>query len=273
MLAPLFQIAFLHDYFADGQLAACRVQPDGATGLVIDRFRLQTRFEQGVFSLLMVWQDDAGALLGYLRHVLELATLRFLLIGDEQEFFQITELPLNWLGQLQLASAGATKTAAGQMQMTPVLMAAPVPKDGAIAVISIALDDLLLAMGQEVRYVVHFQARRVHWLYYLVNRSQMVLKNPAVVGQNGKQFGGPETVVLPGGETALSFSSGEQLFPLRQIPATSFDLVDRMVLPLQSQQQEVEHCLIKGLPTPRLGQLNIARTQQQRFICAMHVYL
>jgi hypothetical protein len=273
MIGQLFQITFLHDYFPDGKLGNCRVVADADTARIIDRYRLLPRMEQGVFSLNTVFQEEPAALAAYLSQQLGAEPLRFSLLCDEQLFFQVTDLPLDWVGQLQLGSRAAARTAGGALAMTPVLSGDPAGGNGAIAVISIWLDDLLLMGGENVRYVVEFQARSVGWRYYLINRSQVVLKNPAIVGKSGQSFSGPDAVVLPGGENALSFSSENDAFPLRQFPRVMFDLVDRMVLPSPSREQTVEHCLIKGLPTPTAGQLNIARTGQSQIYCAMHVYL
>lgn len=274
MIEQLFQIEFLHGYFSGGRMKNCRLAPDAATARLIDRYRLAPLMEDGVFSLHTMFQDGAAALAEYLQSQLEAGVLRFFVVCDEKQFFLITDLPLDWCGQVVFSSASAAPGAGGTLALASALAESSGGGEGAVAVVSIRLGDLLAMGGKNVRYVAQFPVRAVHWLYYMVNRSDITLRNPAVVGKNGSRFDGPETVVLASGESALSFKSGAERFPLQQAPVTMFDLVDRLGPAQQAEMHESEHCLIKGLPTPRPDQLNITRTALSSYVfCAMHVYL
>lgn len=274
-MAPLFQISLLHRYFSNGKLDGALVLADSSTRQVIDRYRLIARMQDGVFSLCGDFQGGKHAFVSYLEGLLGPgAVLRFYVVADQRKFFFITDLPLDWLGQLEFSSGLTEKTVGGQIDLLPVLGSGNAGWSEAVAVISIRLQDLLLMGDASVRYVIDLHARKVGWRYYLINRSEYVLKNPVVTGNNGQLFYGPETALLPAGDRALVFSSEQQQFSLQQTPLFFCNLVDKLVLPLQSDGQAVEHTLIKGLPTPKQDQLSIVHTAGLlHAVCAMHVYL
>lgn len=114
----------------------------------------------------------------------------------------------------------------------------------------------------------------MHWVYYLVNRSQTKLNNPMICNKERYFFDGPEPVVLSNGEKGLSFNSGERLFPLEQVPTKLFDLVDRLPASMHTEFQSVEHCLIQGLPTPNKGQFSVRQKDTNKYVFSeMYIYL
>jgi len=273
MTEKLFQIEFLHSYFSDGRLRNCRLLPDADTARIMDRYQLLPRMQDGVFSLHTLSQPSAAELLAYLQGLAPTEPLRFFLVCDEADFFAMTELPLDWVGQLDLRSQSVRKDPSGKSEMLARYGAAA-GADGGVAVISIYPADLLSADAGAGNYLVTFHAKRAPWLYYLVNRSELKLENPVVVGRNGDVFDGPYAIVLPGGENALRFDSGNEQFPLQQTPTLMFDLIDR---PSGAQQPDgftMERCLIKGLPVAARDKLSVVLLSgQSSVVFAMHVYL
>jgi hypothetical protein len=141
-------------------------------------------------------------------------------------------------------------------------------------VISIFPDDLLAMKVGNIRYVVDFKVRATHWQYCLINRSKAKLNNPMICNQQRVCLEGPVPTVLPNGEHALRFSSGEMQFPVQQVPDVAFDLIDSFVPPLQTNGKTVERCLIKGLPTPKQGQFDIRQSNANPYVFSeMYVYL
>ncbi|WP_248798692.1 hypothetical protein [Pseudomonas sp. MWU13-2105] len=263
----MFQIEFRHDYFADGKLAEFQLVADGPTAQLLDRYQLVARLQNGLFGLL---GDRVNAdFIAYLRDQAPAGQLTFLLCCDPRRFFFITDLPLDWLGALWLSSSEGEKNPSGQIEISPTPGERWAGRGDVVAVIRLDLDDLL-ARGVDAYYLVDFKARELAWQYYLVNRSEVILQNPVIVAENGQRFEGPESFQLPSGEQALSFSCADQRFPLRQVPKIVFDLVDRLAL--SSEEQLVEHCYIKGLPTPGQAQWGLSE-RSSGAVCTLYVYL
>lgn len=274
MIEQLFNIQIRHTYFSDGVFHTCEVIADSNTEKIISSYELMSSMEGGIFGLYTSCAGDAVGLLEYLNEQLRGEPLRFLLTADESSFVFITDLPLDWVGQIEFSSrSGVRKVEDGEAAIELVSQLSPrrVNQQYVIGVISIYLDDLLALGSQNIHYLIDFQARSLPWRYYLVNRSQMKLHSPKVCNQE-QTFEGPEAVVLPNGEDGLCFSSGERKFPLQQIPGPLFDLVDRLPPTMDVEGDSVEHCLIQGLPTPSDGGLRQTEKSQQVF-SAMYVYL
>lgn len=255
MMIPLFQIFLFHRYFTSGVFESCQIIPDVNTRIFLQRYSLVLRTEVGKIGLYGSNKIAPLALLGYLQQQLAGAPLQFLMICNESRFLQITNVPLDYVGQIALsskASRAVDTDASGELQreIEPVFGPRQLSQSGVIGLASVYLDDCLTSGGQNVCYQVNFQARVLHWLYYVVNRSQSKLHKPVVCNQQKMYFDAPVPVLLSTGESALSFSSGNMQFPLQEHPETSFDLIDNLQPSLHASEQAIEHCLITGLPTP-----------------------
>lgn len=259
MTVRLLQITLFHSYFSSGLFESCWLTPDPFTAAFLSRYQLFMRDESGIFGLYSDNSNpDVAGLVRYLNGKLAGAPLRFLLGNDESQFYRMTNLPFDYVGQIGLSSAaGAPGPAPDRAPPGPVrreLVAAMGPRvvnqPGVIGVFSVYLDDWLAIGATDVCYETHFQARTLHWQYYLINRSQIKLNNPVIRNQQKAYFEGPVPLVLSTGEKALSFSSGEMEFPLRQVPDGLFSLIDNLQSSLHANAPPIERCLINGLPTP-----------------------
>jgi hypothetical protein len=277
MNKQLFQIQLLHGYFADGLYQYCKVLADSDTIKLMDRYKLLTRMRDGIFSVYMTCQDSAVAFVSYLNDQLQGEPLRFLLAANEEQFVSITDVPFDWCGQMGFSSKLTIpeNTQSGTpLQLKAELGNRTVSQQNVIGVICIYLDDLLVMGCNSICYVIEFKARAMHWVYYLINRSQTKLNNPMICNKERYFFDGPESVVLSNGEKGLSFNSGDRLFPLEQVPTKLFDLVDRLPASMHAEFQPVEHCLIQGLPTPNAGQFSVRQKDTKKYMCSeMYIYL
>lgn len=273
----LFNIQLLHSYFSDGVFKSCKVIADSDTKKLIDRYRILTRMNEGIFYLYAPFQYVPVDFVQYLDDQLGGEPLRFLLTANEEQFVSITELPLDWLGQVSLNSKSVIQEKAkghAAFQLKPELSDRKIIQPNVIGVISIYLDDLLAMECKDIRYVIEFNARSLHWVYYLINRSQTKLNNPIICSKDRYLFDGPESVVFSNGEKGLSFHSGETPFPLEQVPSKLFDLVDRLPALDHTEFSQVERCLIQGLPTPNEGQFSVKQKDTGKYIFSeMYIYL
>ncbi len=250
-MIELFHIALYHGYFADGVFGACTLVPDPASAHFLRRYRLTVRSQPGQIALYCDSATAALPMLGYLNDRLDGAPLQFLLMADEARFAQITDLPLDFVGQVMLSSS-STRVLSGspERELIPQLGPRTLTQSGVIGAVSVHLADCLADGAPGIAYRANFQARVLHWLYYVVNRSQGKLHTPLIRNQQRIAFETPTAVTLPNGEAALSFSSGNLHFPLQQNANCAFDLIDDVQTSGQAGSNAVEHCLIRGLPTP-----------------------
>lgn len=273
----LLRIQVLHSYFAGGVYHHCSVGANSDTKKVMERYNLLTRMNEGIFTLYTTCQDSVLAFVSYLNEQLQGKPLKFLLTANEQQFVSITDLPADYCGPLRLSSKCVVpqQTSTGtQLQFQAEWSGKTVNQPNVIGVICIYLDDLLALGCNNIRYVIAFNARALHWVYYLINRSQTKLNKPMICNKERYFFAGPEPVVLSNGEKGLSFHSGKKLFPLEQEPSQLFDLVDQLPVAMHSGSQAVEHCLIQGLPTPTAGQFSVRQLDTNKYVCSeMYIYL
>ncbi|WP_024674805.1 hypothetical protein [Pseudomonas syringae] len=265
----LFQICFMHGYFADGKLHDFQVIADYPTAQLIARYRLVSQQQDGVFSLYA--EREGPEFIEYLRDQAPSGQLQFFLKCDRAAFFFATDLPLDQLGMLAFSSARVESKTSHQRTMLSAWHEGARAAECGVAAITLRLNDLLpISLGK--RFIIDFKAREVGWQYCLINRSAVLLKNPAVIGNNGCVLDGPQSGLSPGGEKALIFSSGLSQFAVQQAPQLTFDLVDRLTV--QPEGQVVEHCYIKGLPAPRLDKMSAVRGDNPvQVICTMSIYL
>ncbi|MCA2997704.1 MAG: hypothetical protein ING75_03790 [Rhodocyclaceae bacterium] len=275
MNSPLFQISLYHHYFCDGVYASCPITPDDRTGSLLYRYRFLTRIQNGVLGCYSPSDVDSESTLEYMASKFDGEPLRFLMRCEPETFFAITDLPLNWVGQLifdsRLTKSGELSDP-NAMTLLPTFGPRTVEQPNTIAVITIHIDDLLGLKGNSINYRIDLPPRSMPWRYYIVNRSETKLHQPAVRDQSGDFLDGPNTVLLPGGVTGLCFSSGARHFPLKQVPTKKFDLIDRMPQAMERNGSTVERCVISGLPTPTGDQIQQEKDGKDVF-GAMYVYL
>jgi hypothetical protein len=284
MIELLFQVELRHPYYVNGLFENCQLTADGGTQQVMAQYQLIKRTEQGVFGLYTSFQDSAIGFVAYLCQRMNGLPLRFLLTCSNALFVFISDIPLNWVGQVEMSSKSGNSASANEGGAADEMLINLAPRlseqsasENVIGTILIYPDDLLnlFAAGKtKIRYVVQFQVRKLHWIYYLINRTQTRLNNPTVCNKKGVCFNGPTPVVLPGAGDALEFNSGARQFALQQVPTEIFDLMDSFTPPLETNGQTVERTLIKGLPTPTAEQLGVKQVDGNPYVFgAMNVYL
>lgn len=276
MMQRLFQIEFRHSYFSNGILKNSDVIPDKSTQNIINRFSLKLTMQDGIFNLYSPEQNNVNEFIKYLDILFDNTALRFTLIFNAESFSLTTDLPLSWVGQIELSSnkINNSDNSKEQLALIPQQSTREIFVDNAIGIISIYPKDLLAAGGSNIHYLVSFKARKTRWLYYLINRSQTKLHDPVISNEDGINFDNPETIVTPSGESALSFSSGTHKFSMQESPTELFNLVDRFSPPLNIGEQTIENTLIAGLPTPTNDQFRVTHENgDQQIYSTMYVYL
>ncbi|HEY0175155.1 MAG TPA: hypothetical protein VGC08_02180 [Pedobacter sp.] len=115
--------------------------------------------------------------------------------------------------------------------------------------------DDILKFSTETGYTqfdIRYQARATQWQYFVINRSSVLLTDPAISGKDNISFEGPENVFTASGQAALLFSSGTHLIPLSEQSSYRFDLVNRPASAGESSGSKpvTPKIIVKGLPNP-----------------------
>lgn len=217
MIDQLLCVRLFHSFFSSGKLEDISFVPTAPTALLIERYRLLPRMENGVFSLNTTAPQGAPQLLRYLLAQDGQARLDFQLMCELSHFSFITETAPDWFGQMTFSSR--TAQADGVNLHLQLASVGEVNPANVLGLVSIYLADLLRFGGKDISYVFYFQARKLRWAYCVVNRSRIKLADPGIGNQDGFAFQGPQEVVLPNGEQGLRFHSGTEAFPLQEVPA------------------------------------------------------
>lgn len=226
MSATLLELALRHDYYEDGHWHHARVVPDAATAALMARLGLMGAAEEGSFRLLYFGARTREDFLAYTADCVA-STLTFLLHTPDENFFSMTDLPLQARGRLGFSTSrtAGDATRQGPLSLLPVY-AGQASAGTVVGEVEVRLDDLLTpaALAAGGRYLIGLGARSTQWRYCIVNRSQRPFDDP-VVTAGDITFEKPDATTLAG-EAALLFSSGSTRLPLRQRQMRTFSLVN-----------------------------------------------
>ena len=100
MIGCLFVLELEHAYFTDGRFDGCTLRPDQPTQALMTRHGLALRKNQGSWGLYTSHGDDLPAFVQYLCETIGQESIRFFLEYAAADFFSMTELPLDWAGQI-----------------------------------------------------------------------------------------------------------------------------------------------------------------------------
>lgn len=250
MSTCLIRLRLTHEW-CDGQpVDGLSLQPDTETASLLRRHDLWSRTEGTDWTLYTGRAGSPTQLLAGLVRNLEGSALRLNFAGDLSRLASITALPSDRRTLPHFSSRCATSVpASGSMirQLTPQSdMAAPP------ASIWLYPDDLGQSTPETV-WSLRFPALSLPWTFYVVNRSRSPLCEPFVRGSDGGVLDGPVAAMLPDGETALRFDTGDRPLAFRKSPEMSFGLFDRFRSPLSAQTTEI--CLKRSLPLPAVTSL------------------
>ena len=290
MNEPLFTISLKHQYYTDGVMQNVKLIPSGDTKIFIDKYQLLLSKQAGVFSLSYFGDSSFDYFVESLGRLLDSKPLTFYLVPLNEQFVIISDLPVNWCGQLNYASNKVTSLSsksdtdggAGCQQHNYNLILSMKEKkvltDGAIGQVEIFSEDLLLNREKSLipNFVVQIDSRSTYWHYYVFNRSQLELTAPKVTNQDDIVFDNPEDITAVTGEKGLLFRSGKRKFKLTEKAEYQFDLINaRKDSFAESENVSVDSkLLISGLPIPHTSSVNIAVDEGQRYIYSeMYVYL
>jgi len=278
MAQPLLHIQRLHQYYDDGFWHHLNIKPDASTNAILHRYHLLLlQTEKG----LSVHYDGTGSFVGFvaaLTDLLEGRDLRFYLHNSNPYYANISNLPLDWAGQLNYHSQDATTNAdnASFKWLNRQLMPRTISESGVIGQVVITAADLQqclqvdLMHEQAPTFVIEMAARHTQWHYYICNRSERTYQQLSVQNDQGFVFESPKAMNLPTGEAALFFCSGSRTLALQQSISQPFHLVN---LIHKTTNELNSQSLIQGLPIPQTDQLRIEHTNDGQLYAYSPMYV
>lgn len=269
MMQLITRCRFLHPYYPQGLLQDCELQASSETARLMHRYTMSWRKNQTGFELYCQ-HAQSDELLAYLQSCYPSEELQWNLIGDKAHFCEITESDSNTLLQFDLRLDTSSDTTSSWLNLKPDTTLA-YPRTQALASLRCHFADLKNAYLRQNNFQYEFQARKLHWVYLLINRSQQELQQPQIVLNNQVSFAEPELVQLENGEQALRFSAlaGSYLFQQENQPQFDLQVESSLVLAGQRQKQ----ILLKGLPTPQPGMLSIRRQSDHTQVVSSEMYV
>jgi hypothetical protein len=256
MTTTNFKIAFTvgvsHTYFDQDTCTCLQFKPGEATTQLLTKFDLKMRHKINGFDFFVNSRSAIPAFFDYVKKTANQPFFDFGMITTDARFNAFTNLPVDWMGQLEYDSRSASNIyKGGNLQLVESYSTqGPVSYLGKL---SLYFDDIIKYSGdnQYARFSINYTARATQWQYFIINKSQAQLDNPTIAGKMPASFDGPENIVIESGDRALLFSSAVDL-PLSQIPVYKFDLVNRPVSNGGGNGGRVPNpkIIVKGLPNP-----------------------
>jgi hypothetical protein len=285
----LMQIFLFHQYYDDGAMHNMCLQPDRETLGFFDRYRLIARQSQGVYALHYFGPGTPRTFAQRLINLMDGRPWVFNLISSKDNFTIITDLPVNWCGQLQYSSkspASIPEPTQGQQQSSELsqtielamqLQRRTIAQASVAGQIVIFPQDLLTADGKMRRpsFSIKMKARLTQWRYYIFNYSQRKIAKLEINNAQGFVFDQPNLITFKNGEQALLFSSGEHSFALSETVKSPFNLFNLMPADHEQSLHPGSNLkqLITCLPIPKTDSLSIqVRDGHQYVYSPMYVY-
>ncbi len=272
MIRSNFQIAFkvevLHSYFEKNICNCLRFKPGAITARLLKRFDFRTRNKINGFDFYTNSRDTIAAFLQYIQTSTNQTFFDFEIENNNSNFHLFTELPVDWVGQLIYDShADSGVYDGGVVQLGQNLSKNENP--ACIGNLTIHFDDIVKYSYDNgyAQFAITYKARSTQWQYFVINKSSVLLSNPAITGKTDIGFNAPEDVTIENGQQAILFSSGNNLIALSEVPNYKFDLVNRPALNGNDPPKKVSgpQMIFKGLPNPdpkRIGMVKLNNTNQ-----------
>ncbi|ALL06177.1 hypothetical protein AQ505_12155 [Pedobacter sp. PACM 27299] len=267
----LFQLDVFHTYFQKDICRCLEFNAASETLRLMERFRFLIRRQINGIGFYTNGSQSTEQLLNYIENATGQDAFCFEIRTNDPDFNFFTELPTNWVGQLLYDSSIITVIDDDQVLLSQQLSS----HAGTLCMgkVTLRFADILKFSGPAgfANFRIQYQSRATQWQYFVINRSAVSLDDPGISGKEQIDFLGPDQVVTAAGETALLFSSGSSLIPLKEVPIHKFDLINR---PASGSSNVRPQVVIKGLPTPTPEWIGKGMDKKKEYISSpMYVYL
>ncbi|TCN59972.1 hypothetical protein D0809_08585 [Flavobacterium circumlabens] len=269
-----FDVMVYHTFFDTGKCNSLHFIPDPVTETVFRKFGVRMNRISNGFELFLKSNSSLTDTLHYISKTTSLDYFEFNIESDNPFFALFTAMPINFAGQLTYTSQDPkNQDSNGVVVLNETLQQEQ--SNSFLGSLRISFEDLTkTADTSPSHFEIKFTARATQWQYYVINKNAVPLNHP-VINEKGKmQFDGPQQVVVPTGEKALLFTSGETDLPLSEKPKYKFDLISQKEPTESDQKNSGGKVLLKGLPVPDVSRIGIiGSTGTIQVTSPMYIYL
>ncbi len=264
----IFSIKVFHEYF-EKNICNCFVyKPTKKTCELINRYGFIIKKNSNGFDFYNSKNSNLIDYLSYIELASDHSSFEFEIETTNSNFIFFTEIPTDWIGQIQFSSSKFITTEKN-IQLTATYSSQN--STASLANLKIYFQDLiaLLKNKQSCNYTIHFESRTTQWRYYFINKSGINLTNAIISGKSPIQFEQATIVTIQNGKQAILFSSGKNFIKMSEIPKYKFDLID--ISGLKNQSKKI---VFKGLPSSSPRNLEIDEENGTKITTSpMYVYI
>ncbi|MCB0835197.1 MAG: hypothetical protein KDD99_00945 [Bacteroidetes bacterium] len=244
----------------------------------MQRFDIKINTTETGFTLYKKGNSDVAEFLKYISQTNSISCFDFNLTSTDPYFYSFTDYPVSKITEILFDSQNLLPTE----QATPIQLKPEfIEKKETlyIAQIKIYFDDIieLSQSNIPIQYTIQFSVRSTQWHYFIISGELSNQSDLHIYDKSKPQirFEGPSTVLLPNGQEALKFSSGDSLIPFSEVPEYQFNLVNKTQRKYEKDpQKSQETILIKGLPNPNPASMSITYIKDKPLVTSpMYVYL
>lgn len=264
----IFSINVSHEYF-ENNICNCLVyKPTQKTSKLLSRYGFFIRKNSNGFEFYNSINNNPIDYLNYIEQASQCSCLEFEIETTNSNFLFFTEIPTNWIGQIQFSSSKFINK-----EKSRELTASYSSQKSTTSLISLKIyfKDLiaLLKNKQRANYTIYFESRTTQWRYYFINKSGVNLNSAIISGKPPMQFEQATMVTIQNGKQAVLFSSGNNFIKMTEIPKHKFDLIETSGLKNQSKK-----IIFKGLPNSNPRNIAIDEENGTKIITSpMYVYI
>lgn len=281
MSRPDFQILFSvnvsHSYFEKNICRCISFVPDNTTWKIVKRFDFRIRNTVSGFELYTSSINLIDEVLNYIKKAASVICFSFRLVINDSIFYSVTEMPINWIGQLIYDSQSDSNfhTADGIQLSEKFSKKVTTSYLGSI---NIYFNDIMKfgCDGRYTQFNISYLARSTQWQYYIINKNAVQPDNLTITGDTNIIFSGPENTIIGSGQQALLFTSGNTLIPLSEVPKYRFDLINKPLAGTGTVtgRQSISKMVYPGLPNPDPRRVGITQINSEtRVSSPIYVYV
>ena len=273
----LLQITVDHEYYSGANKQLVLV-PDSSTQRFLTRYALVFHRVGSIYTLRYFGANNVADFKKNFKALLtEDRSLNFILTNQNSYFYLFTDLPVNWVGDLNFTSHNVhvdseSKQHLLQLQCEDRLLT----ETGHIGMVQIYADSLYDRDNEfvEIDFDIHFKARHTRWDYIVFNRAGIKLADAKIQSKAGGVFAKPQVITAENHQPAVLFSSGENTFAIQEQSQLRFSLVNQSKGTPSTSSALIDKVLVSDLPMATPDKMKIEVQDGQLQVCSqIYVYL
>jgi hypothetical protein len=253
----VFSISIYHTYF-NNQIDTITLIPKDATKQLFHSYGLKLIKDKHSFQFYDQSDNGFSHLLTHINESAGIDAFKFDLINTDSSFFNYTDLPINFMGNLIYSSTNTSnKIENDTVTLEPKFEENSNPLK--LGEVHLKFSDL--KSDNPANFEIKFKTRSTYWKYYIINNTQVNINNLSIFSHSDLEFDAPIYTTIKQKEAIVIKS--KMMIPLNHHSA--IDLVNT-----EKQQKMV----LTKLPTPSPNDIIISKNEGKSMVYSpMYIYL